>query len=95
MQKIKRICATLIAIMVVISSSTIICFAENKINTIEDTPIDVVYKYIDLTDKNLHRDGIPSIQKDYDNQELRYSMRSVLQSSLKHLLRKQCKLLMI
>ena len=80
MQKIKKILAILTAIMVVMSSSTIICFAETKTNTLEDTPIDVVYKYIDLTDKNLHRDGIPSIQKDYDNQELRYSMRSVLKN---------------
>ena len=49
-------------------------------NLLENTPIDVVYKYIDLRDKNLVRDGIPQIIKDYDNEELRYSIRSVLQN---------------
>lgn len=60
-------------------------FAETPLKTVDDsildnTPIDVVYKYIDLTDPNLHRDGIKQIKKDYDNEELRYSLRSVLQN---------------
>jgi len=41
-------------------------------------PIDVLIKYIDLTDKNLIRNGIHQIEKDYDNEELRYSVRSIL-----------------
>ena len=46
---------------------------------IEKEPIDVVIKYIDLTDKTLNRTGIKQIQKDEDNEELRYSVRSILQ----------------
>ena len=43
-------------------------------------PIDVLIKYIDLTDKNLVREGIQQIAKDIDNEELRYSVRSILQN---------------
>ena len=46
---------------------------------INKEPIDVVIKYIDLTDKTLNRTGIIQIQKDVDNEELRYSVRSILQ----------------
>ena len=46
---------------------------------IEKEPIDVVIKYIDLTDKTLNRSGIKQIQKDEDNEEMRYSLRSILQ----------------
>ena len=46
---------------------------------IEKEPIDVCIKYIDLTDKNLNREGIKQIYKDQDNEELRYSLRSILQ----------------
>lgn len=53
------------------------CFASYEV---DNTPIDVVYKYIDLTDKNLVRQNIPPISKDYDNEELRYSLRSVLKN---------------
>ena len=48
---------------------------------VEKADIDVVYKYIDLTDPTLHREGIPQIKKDYDNNELMYSLRSVLKNS--------------
>ena len=41
-------------------------------------PIDVLIKYIDLRDSNLNRTGIHQIEKDYDNEELRYSIRSIL-----------------
>ena len=41
-------------------------------------PIDVVIKYIDLNDPNLKREGIHQIEKDYENEELRYSIRSIL-----------------
>ena len=45
---------------------------------LEKEPIDVLIKYIDLRDPNLKRDGIHQIDKDYDNEELRYSIRSIL-----------------
>ena len=53
---------------------------ENKyLDIINKEPIDVVIKYIDLSDKSLKRDGINQIYKDLDNEELRYSLRSILQ----------------
>ena len=47
---------------------------------INKEPIDIVIKYIDLMDPNLKREGIPQIKKDYDNEELRYSVRSILKN---------------
>ena len=44
---------------------------------VEKEPIDIFIKYIDLTDKNLKREGINQIVKDYDCEELRYSLRSI------------------
>ena len=41
-------------------------------------PIDVLIKYIDMRDPNLKRNGIFQKEKDYDNEELRYSIRSIL-----------------
>lgn len=49
-------------------------------SVLDDEPIDVVIKYIDLTDGNLKRDGIPQIKKDFDNEELRYSLRSIIKN---------------
>ena len=40
-------------------------------------PIDILIKYIDLRDPDLRREGIHQIEKDYDNEELRYSIRSI------------------
>ena len=45
---------------------------------VNSEPIDIVIKYIDLTDKQLNRSGIKQIYKDRDNEELRYSVRSIL-----------------
>ena len=45
---------------------------------IEEEPVDVLIKYIDLTDKNLNREGIQQIKKDEDHEELRYCVRSIL-----------------
>ena len=45
---------------------------------IEKVPIDVVIKYIDLTDKTLNRKGIKQIYKDQDNEELKFCLRSIL-----------------
>ena len=47
---------------------------------INKEPIDVLIKYIDLRDPELKRDGIHQINKDYDNEELRYSIRSILKN---------------
>ena len=47
-------------------------------NVLEHEPIDILIKYIDLRDPNLNRNGIHQISKDYDNEELRYSLRSIL-----------------
>ena len=46
---------------------------------IENEPVDILIKYIDLTDKTLKREGIRQIDKDFDNDELKYSVRSILQ----------------
>ena len=40
--------------------------------------IDILIKYIDLRDPSLKRKEIHQIEKDYDNEELRYSIRSIL-----------------
>ena len=45
---------------------------------LKNEPIDVLIKYIDLRDPNLNRSGIHQIDKDFDNEELRYSIRSIL-----------------
>ena len=47
---------------------------------IEKEPIDVFIKYIDITDKSLKREGIKQIYKDQDNEELRYSLRSIFEN---------------
>ena len=49
-------------------------------NLLNEEPIDVFIKYIDLTDRKLNRSGIKQIKKDEDNQELRYSVRSILKN---------------
>ena len=58
-------------------------FEENNIKNeyikfVEDEPIDIVTKYIDLSDKDLNIQGIKYIYKDKDNEELRFSIRSIL-----------------
>ena len=45
---------------------------------LEKEPIDIIIKYIDLRDPNLKRKSIRQIDKDFDNEELRYSIRSIL-----------------
>ena len=47
---------------------------------LENEPIDVLIKYIDLSDPNLVREGIPQIKKDNENEELKYSVRSILKN---------------
>lgn len=47
-------------------------------NTLKE-PIDIIIKYIDLNDKALNRTGINQIYKDKDNEELKYSLKSILE----------------
>lgn len=58
-------------------------YEENKIiktdlKNILKEHIDIVIKYIDLNDKQLNRLGINQMYKDKDNEELKYSIRSIL-----------------
>ena len=50
-----------------------------QLKIIEEEPIDLFIKYIDLRDKNLKRNGIQQIYKDFDNDELKYSLRSIFE----------------
>jgi len=52
---------------------------QTNIDKVEQEPIDLFMKYIDLNDKDLKREGINQIYKDYDAEELRYSLRSIFQ----------------
>ena len=54
--------------------------SEEDLKIIEKEPIDVLIKYIDLSDPTLIREGIPQIQKDHDNEELKYNVRSMLKN---------------
>ena len=45
---------------------------------INNEPIDVLIKYIDLNDPFLNRSGIHQIKKDFENEELRYAVRSII-----------------
>ena len=53
---------------------------EEYMKYIEEEPIDIVIKYIDLSDKALNREGIHQIDKDKDHEELRYSVRSIFEN---------------
>ena len=53
---------------------------KNDDSILENEPIDVFIKYIDLNDSNLMRKGIPQIIKDNENEELKYSIRSILKN---------------
>lgn len=53
---------------------------KNFLKIINKEPIDIIIKYIDITDKKLNKVGISYIYKDQDNEELRYSIRSILQN---------------
>ena len=52
----------------------------NNSELLEKEPIDVLIKYIDLSDEKLNRTGINTIQKHYDNGEIKYYVRSILQN---------------
>ena len=42
--------------------------------------IDVLIKYIDLSDDKLIREGLPKLKKDIENREIRYCIRSILEN---------------
>ena len=44
---------------------------------LEKEPIDILIKYIDLKDKNLQRKNIKQSKKDFDNEELKFCLRSI------------------
>ena len=51
------------------------------IKYIEKEPVDILIKYIDLSDKKLNRTGIIQNKfKDNDNEELKYCVRSIIQN---------------
>ena len=47
---------------------------------LEAEPIDVFIKYIDIHDPDLNRSNLVQINKDYENEELKYCVRSVLKN---------------
>ena len=49
------------------------------ISIIDNEPIDVLIKYIDLRDPSLNRVGIQKIKKDEEHEELRYCVRGILE----------------
>ena len=51
-----------------------------SLDLIDKEPIDVLIKYIDLSDPNLDREGIHQIKKDEENGEIIYSVRSILKN---------------
>ena len=53
-------------------------FNKKYLNIIKKEPIDILIKYIDLNDKNLNRKEFNQTYKDLDNEELRFSLRSIL-----------------
>ena len=53
---------------------------EEERKILEDEPIDVFIKYIDVNDPNLIRNNLTQIEKDKENDELKYCIRSILQN---------------
>ena len=82
----KRIISFLVALAMMFSVAPMHIFAIAAQRTLEDaildnTPIDLVYCYADLQDPDLHIKTLDvAIKKDFDNDELKYSLRSVLQN---------------
>jgi hypothetical protein len=66
------------AVFTFIKIFEIIDIKPEHLKIIENEPIDIVIKYIDLKDKTLNREGIPQVKKDEDNEELKYACRSII-----------------
>ena len=54
--------------------------SQKQSELVENEPIDVVMTYVDLTDSKLQRSRRSRIEKDEENGEIRYSVRSILQN---------------
>ena len=54
--------------------------SEDDKKILEAEPIDVFIKYIDIHDPELNRSNLVQINKDYENEELKYCIRSVLKN---------------
>ena len=55
------------------------CYNDTEDESLLDMElIDVVIKYIDLSDEKLNRKGIKQINKDIENGEIKYCIRSIL-----------------
>ena len=53
---------------------------KESLKLIDEEPIDVLIKYIDLSDPDLEREGINQIKKDEENGEIKYNVRSILKN---------------
>ena len=57
------------------------CYFDTEDESLLDLePIDVLIKYIDLSDDKLIREGLPKLKKDIENGEIRYCIRSILEN---------------
>ena len=54
--------------------------SKEDIELIEKEPIDVVIKYIDFTDEKMKFFGLPKKRPQFDDQELKYCIRSILKN---------------
>ena len=54
--------------------------SKEDIELIEKEPIDVVIKYIDFTDEKMKFFGLPKKKPQFDDQELKYCIRSILKN---------------
>ena len=54
--------------------------SEEDKKILEAEPIDAFIKYIDIHDPELNRSNLVQINKDYENEELKYCIRSVLKN---------------
>ena len=55
------------------------CYIDNDDESLCVELIDVLIKYVDLTDKDLKR-NLPQIEKDIENGEIKNNTRSILQN---------------
>jgi hypothetical protein len=55
-------------------------FSQENSELLGKEPIDVLIKYIDFSDKNIAASGLRNISNDFKNEELRFSVRSILQN---------------
>ena len=54
---------------------------KSDIDLIEKEPIDIIIKYTDLNDSSISFKGLPSRKPDYDDEELKYCIRSIIKNA--------------